>query len=137
MAEQPKDVARAFVEGFQDQRDPGALEKYVAHDMIDHSPTPGAPAGWEGVRAVCEMLWAGLPDMRVEIHQQVAEGDLVATRKSFVGTHGGELFGVPATGKPIRIDLMDLVRVSEGQIVEHWNIVDVNGLLKQMGALPS
>jgi predicted ester cyclase len=59
------------------------------------------------------------------------------TRKSFVGTHGGELFGVPATGKQVHLDLIDIVRVSGGKIVEHWNVVDSFGLMQQLGAIPS
>ena len=72
--------------------------------------------------------------MRVQVHQQVAEGDTVVTRKSFVGTQKGELFGVPPTGKSVHMDLIDTVRVENGQIVEHWNIVDTYGLMQQLGA---
>ena len=94
---------------------------------------PGTAGGAEGVRQIFGMLWSALPDMRVEIHDQVAEGDKVVTRKSFVGTHSGELFGVPATDKEVHLDLLDIVRVSDGKIVEHWNIVDSYGLMQQLG----
>jgi predicted ester cyclase len=132
---EPKDIARRFVEQYQGKRDPAAFAEYLSPDVIDHSPMPGTAGGAEGIRQVFEMLWAGLPDMRVEIHDQIAEGDRVATRKSFVGTQDGELFGVPPTGRDVHVDLIDIVRVVGGRIVEHWNIVDTYGLMQQLGAL--
>lgn len=137
MTMQPKDVARAFVEEFQGKHDMAAFAEFLSPDLLDHSPMPGTSPGAEGVRQTLAMLWAALPDMRVEIHQQLAEGSTVATHKSFVGTHEGELFGVPATGREVHLDLIDIVRVDDGRIVEHWNIVDSYGLLQQLGALPA
>jgi steroid delta-isomerase-like uncharacterized protein len=137
MTTQPKDTVRGFVEEFQGKRDMTAFAAFLSPELIDHSPMPGTSPGAEGVRQTLAMLWSALPDMRVEIHQQIAEGDSVATRKSFVGTHQGELFGVPPTGREVHLDLIDVVRVEGGQIVEHWNIVDSYGLLQQLGALPA
>jgi predicted ester cyclase len=69
------------------------------------------------------------------IHDQIAEGDKVVTRKVFHGTHRGELMGIPPTGREVQIEVIDIVRVEGGQIVEHWNVVDRRGLLQQLGAL--
>ena len=134
MTSQPKEIVRSFIEQYQDQRDPRAFAEFLAADVIDHTPMPGTSPGAEGVREVFEMLWSALPDMHVEVHQMVAEGDTVVTRKSFVGTHRGELFGVPPTGKGVHLEVIDIVRVSDGKIVEHWNIVDSMGLMQQLGA---
>lgn len=133
----PKAVVQAFVQEFQGGRDEAVLNDLLSPGFVDHSPTPGLPAGAEGIRQLFHLLWAGLPDLRVEIHHQIAEGDLVATHKSFVGTHDGDLFGVPPTGRAIRLDLIDVVRVVGGEISEHWNVVDTYGLLRQLGALPA
>jgi predicted ester cyclase len=70
------------------------------------------------------------------IHDQIAEGDKVVTRKVFHGTHHGELMGVAPTGREVQIEVIDIVRVEGGQIVEHWNVVDRLGLLQQLGVLP-
>jgi len=137
MAQQPNEVVRSFVREYQERRDEGAFGRFLASDVIDHTPTPGTAPGAEGVRQVFQMLWSGMPDMRVDIHQQIAEGDMVVTRKSFVGTHKGELFGVPPTGRDIHLDVIDIVRVADGKIVEHWNLVDTFGLLQQLGAVPA
>ena len=58
------------------------------------------------------------------------------TRKAFHGTHTGPLMGIPPTGKRVTIDVIDIVRVANGQIVEHWNIVDQMGLMQQLGVIP-
>jgi steroid delta-isomerase-like uncharacterized protein len=66
----------------------------------------------------------------------VSEGDRVTTYKTFNGTHQGEFMGVPATGRPVSIRVIDIVRFADGKITEHWNVVDVAGLLQQLGAFP-
>ncbi len=134
---EPKEIVRRFVEEYQEKRDPEALAEYLAPDVVDHTPMPGTAPGADGVRQVFEMLWSALPDMRVEIHDQIAEGDKVVTRKSFLGTQRGELLGVPPTEKEVHLDLIDIVRVADGRIVEHWNIIDSYGLMQQLGAIPS
>jgi steroid delta-isomerase-like uncharacterized protein len=131
----PKAVQRRFVEHYQSKGDERVLDEMVSEDFVDHSAPPGVPPTNEGVRQVFAMLRRALPDLRAEIHAMIGEGDLVATRKSFIGTHRAELFGRPATGKQLRIDVMDFVRIEGGRIIEHWNIVDTHGLMRQLGAL--
>ena len=80
------------------------------------------------------MFRAAFPDLHGEIVEQMADGDGVATRKTFHGTHQGPLMGIPPTGKSVAISVIDLVRVRDGRIVEHWNVVDVPGLMAQLGA---
>jgi steroid delta-isomerase-like uncharacterized protein len=67
----------------------------------------------------------------------VAEGDTVVTYKTFTGTHWGEFMGIPATGKRVTVRVMDFIRIRDGKVAEHWNIVDVAGLLAQLGAMPT
>jgi predicted ester cyclase len=71
------------------------------------------------------------------VEAQTAQGDLVVTRWTFRGRHTGEVFGVPATGKPVTMSGVFIDRVEDGKIVEHWDEADVLGLLQQIGALPS
>jgi predicted ester cyclase len=85
------------------------------------------------VRQQFDAFRAAFPDFRATIHDQIAEGDKVVTRKVFHGTHHGELMGVAPTGRPVEIEVIDIVRVKNGRIVEHWNVVDRLGLLQQLG----
>jgi predicted ester cyclase len=65
----------------------------------------------------------------------IGEGDLVSTHKVFRGTHTGDWFGVPPSGKPLEFAVMDLVRYRDGLMIEHWAIADALTLLQQTGAL--
>jgi predicted ester cyclase len=82
------------------------------------------------------MLRAAFPDLHAVIHDQLAEGDKVMTRKSFSGTHRGTFWGIPPTGKQVTIDLIDILRIADGQMVEHWNLVDWMGLMQQLQTTP-
>src|SRR6266508_44890 len=85
---------------------------------------------------VIAVLRAALPDLHAVIHDQIAEGDKVVTRKTFYGTHRGEFAGVPPTGKEVAIDAIDIVRIANGQVVDHWAVTDVMGFMQQVGAVP-
>src|SRR5215207_5498285 len=80
---------------------------------------------------------AGLPDLQVTIEELVAEGDKVAVRRSYAGTHRGELLGIPATGKQVRISGISIFRLAGGKIAEHWEQLDRLALMQQLGALPT
>lgn len=82
-------------------------------------------------------LRASLSDLRITLEDVVAEGDKAMVRLTLDGTHDGPGLGVPATGRPIRIAGIVLVRIAGGQIVEGWNSWDQLGLMRQIGALPA
>ena len=116
------------------QRD-GALDRipeFVSERFVDHSKLPDLPDGPDGVRAVLGMIRAAFPDHDAEVVHMIGEGDLVATYKTFTGTHRAAFFGVEPTGRRATIRVMDIVRYEHGAIVEHWNIVDVAGLMAQL-----
>lgn len=100
-----------------------SYEELLAPDFVNRTAPPGAPAGPEGMAFMFEkVLRPALADLRVEIHAQVAEGDLVTTRKTIHGVHRGDLLGVPATGRAVAIQVIDIVRVRGGKYVEHWGV---------------
>jgi steroid delta-isomerase-like uncharacterized protein len=132
-----KALMRRFVEEFQTAARSEVADELLAPDFVDHSLLPGFAAGPQGVKQLFASLHAALPDFQATIHDQVAEGDKVVTRKTFSGTHRGELMGVPPTGKHVAFTVIDIVRLRGGQIAEHWNLVDLLGLLRQLGAVPA
>jgi steroid delta-isomerase-like uncharacterized protein len=81
------------------------------------------------------MFRNAFPDFRAVIHDLIAEDDKVVTRKTFDGTHEGELLGIPPTGKEVTIELIDILRVADGKITDHWNVVDQLGLMQQLGVI--
>jgi steroid delta-isomerase-like uncharacterized protein len=81
------------------------------------------------------MYYGAFPDFELSLDDMLAEGDEVATRWSFTGTHQGDLMGVPATGRQVRASGMTIQRVSDGKIVEGWTIFDTMGLMQQLGVM--
>ena len=134
-AEANKQVVRRFVDEYQTAAKQESFVELLHPDVVDRSRPAGIAEGSEGVRQQFEAFRAAFPDFRAVIHDQIAEGDKVVTRKVFHGTHRGELMGIPPTGREVQIEVIDIVRVDGGRIVEHWNVVDRLGLLQQLGAL--
>ena len=127
-------VREIFEQGMNEQRadvfDRLLAEEYVNHDMP--APAPGP----QGFRQVMQMFWSAFPDARVEIEEIVAEGDLVATRGVFTGTHEAEFMGTPASGAAIRVPYMDFWRIEDGRARENWVRLDMATLMQQIGASP-
>jgi len=140
MLEENKEIVRRFVDEYQTGRDEGVADELVASDFVHHYGrgwTEASTEGREGVKlSFAAMLHAPFPDLRAVIHDQIAEGDKVVTRKTFYGTHRGQFAGVPPTGKEVAIDAIDIVRIANGQIVDHWAVTDVMGFMQQVGAVP-
>ncbi len=130
-----KAIIRRFVEEVQNRGDLTVLDEIAAPDYVNHTAPPGVPADREGLKQLTAMFRRAFPDGRMAIEDLVAEGDRVVTRKTFRGTHGGELMGIPPTGRAVAIQLIDIVRLADGKAVESWSAADDLGLLQQLGAL--
>ena len=124
---------RGLVETIQDKGQIDRVADFIRADIVDHSAVPGMPAGIDGARMIFAAIRQGFPDHDAKIVHQIAEGDLVATYKTLTGTHSGDLFGTPPTGKRATIRVMDFVRYKDGKVAEHWGIVDFAGLMQQLG----
>jgi steroid delta-isomerase-like uncharacterized protein len=136
MSDTSKAVVRRFVDGYQSGHDVTVADEILAADFVDHCPFGSFSPDRDGVLALFDMFFSAFPDLRADIHDQVAEGDKVTTRKTFRGTHQGPFMGIPPTGNAVEWDVIDIVRVEDGTICEHWNVVDALSLLQQVGAVP-
>ena len=132
----PIEVQRRFVDGFQNDHDVAVGEALLAHDFVNHSPFVDLPPDREGVLVAFAALWEGFPDLRAEVHQMLCDGDLVTTRKTFIGTNTGSFMGQHPTGRAVEFDVIDIVRIRDGQLVEHWNVIDLLTLFSQLGMIP-
>lgn len=119
------------------QTDLGDLEEFIAADFVSHSMPPGISSDIAGIRQWVGIFHKAFPDAEGGVDQVVAEGDKVAVRFIGTGTHQGDLFGIPPTGKPIRTTGINIFRLEAGKIVEHWNNADDLGVLQQLGVIPS
>ena len=130
-----KAVVLRFVEGVVNQGDTKLLADLVAPDHVRHAPD-GDLYGPEGVRIDVAEWRSGFPDLRLEVADQVAEGDRVASRFLLRGTHGGPFLGAAPTGRPVAVAGVSIDRLAEGRLIESWLSLDALGLLRQAGALP-
>jgi predicted ester cyclase len=130
MSAENKAIVRQFNHQVIGLCDREAFEQLVAQDFINHSAAPGQNAGREGLwHTFQDILHAGLSGLKVDVLDQVAEGDRVTTRKRITGLHSAPLLGIPATGREVTIDVIDIVRIGGGQYVEHWGINSLPVLL--------
>ena len=136
MSEENKALVRRFVDEVQSRGNIDAIDRFCAPEFVNHSAPPGMLSDCEGLKHVMTMFRQAFPDSYFTIEGMVAEGDKVATRKTFYGTHQGEFMSIPPTGKQVSIGLIDIVRVAGRQVVEHWSIGDNLGMLQQLGVIP-
>ena len=111
------------------------LDEFLAPDFVEHNPFPGIPPTREGWKQAFKMFVDGAPGYHV-VEDLLAEGDKVAGRITAYGTHEGDLFGIPRTGKQIRVAGMAIWRIKRGRIVEHWHETDQLGLMQQLSGIP-
>ena len=127
-------VRRCGEEGFNKGNVDLADELYDA-DVFYHEPAAGELRGLEPLKRFVRSWLAAFPDAQLTIENQVAEGDKVATRWTFVGTHRGTFRGIAPTGRHIKMNAMYFYRFANGKIAEIRAIVDSLGLFQQLGAV--
>lgn len=113
------------------------LEEFFHEDYVDHTQPPGWPTDRDGLRKLLEYFRSAFPDIHVTIEDMVAEGDIVMHRQTMRGTHLGEFFGIPPTGKSVVMTGMHQWRFAGDKIIEHHANNDDLGMLRQLGAIPS
>jgi steroid delta-isomerase-like uncharacterized protein len=111
------------------------LDRLIGNDYVEHNPAPNQAAGAAGVRSKIETLRAAFPDLRFVLEELIGEGEVVAVRYRWQGTHGGNFLGIAPTGRKIAVRGMDFYRLADGRLVEHWDNVDEFGMLSQLGDL--
>jgi steroid delta-isomerase-like uncharacterized protein len=135
-AEENKALARRWAEIFN-QGNLDLVDEIYASNYLEHDPTnPEHVRGVEGAREFYSMYRSAFPDTQITIEDQLAEGDMVATRWTARGTHQGELMGVPPSGNRVEVMGVTISRIEGGKIVEEWDIYDALGMMQAIGAVP-
>ena len=128
---------RSFIEEVLNQGDIEATGKYFREDMVEQVPFPGQGPGLQGLKDVLRGMRTGFPDMRWSIEQQISQGDDVLTRFEWTGTHRGEFLGIRPTGRPVKVWGMVIDRFQGEKIKDTRILMDVMGLMMQLGAIPA
>ncbi len=112
------------------------VEEFLDPSWISHNPPLPSLQGLDGACMLVRQIRSGFPDARVTIDDITGEGDRIAVRFSFAGTHNGRMLGIPATGRGVTVTCLAIFRVAGGRIADDWLVFDGLGLLQQLGAMP-
>ncbi len=110
------------------------IDELVAPDCVEHQR--GNHPGAEGAKEVAQTLHRWMSDFSITIEDLIADGDMVWTRNRARGVNTGSVMGNPPTGRSVEVDVIDIGRFENGQLVEHWGIADQLGMMLQIGAMP-
>jgi steroid delta-isomerase-like uncharacterized protein len=128
-----KSVVRRNTEEVQGQGKFEVFEQLFADDFVDYTPQPGTTPDKAGVRKLYTYLRQAFPDFHAEIHWRLADGDRVTTFKTYHGTHEGPFLGVASTHRKIQFETVDVMRVQNGKITDHWEVGNLLSLMRQIG----
>jgi predicted ester cyclase len=140
-SEDNKRVVANFVEVCQNRHDLAAADEIFHPEFVNHyapagRPMPSTPRPAGGFQTFYGLLLQAFPDASMEINEQLAERDLVATRKTLLGTNSGEIWDLPPTGNRVELEFIDIFRVKDGKLAEHWTSMDLASLREQMRPRP-
>ena len=110
----------------------------LADDFIEHEALPGLAPSKDGVKTFFRMQIAAFPDLRLAVEDVVADGVKAVARVRYTGTQEGEFQGMPATGKAVDIQLIDIFAFADdGRVREHWGVIDLMKMMQQLGVVPA
>lgn len=133
-----KQLVVDFIQDLFTKGDLDAVDRYLDPAFVNHNPPyPGGPNGPDGMREASAIFRAALPDWHSDVDQLIAEADIVMERFHASGTHTGELFGVPPTGRVLVLAGVNIFRISGDRIVERWGCLDMAGLQQQLATPPA
>jgi predicted ester cyclase len=134
MSSSPEQVVRRLIEEGFNQGRLEVADELTSPDLVEHQDFgPNHAAGAEGARAVIASLRRAFSDFHLEIEDLSVDGDKVWLRMVGTGTNDGSFMGNEPTGRPMRTDVFDVIRVADGKMVEHWGVPDRLGALFQLG----
>ena len=136
MATDAETVVRRLIEEGFNQGNLEVVDAITSPDLVEHQNFgPDHAPGAAGVRAVVESLRRAFPDFHLAIEDLAVSGGHVWLRMVATGTNDGSFMGHAPTGRPMRIDVFDAIRVENGRMVEHWGVPDRLGVMLQLGLM--
>jgi steroid delta-isomerase-like uncharacterized protein len=135
MSEQNKSLIRRFTDEIWNKKDSSKLGDFLAPNCSMQTPD-GTLRGVNDYKQLHETYIRAFPDCKLTIDEVIAEGDMVAARYTFTGTHKGELRGVAPTGKHLNETGMLICRIANGKVTEETTIWDRLALLEKLGVAP-
>jgi steroid delta-isomerase-like uncharacterized protein len=136
--EENKAIVRRVEEAWN-AGDLDALDALFAPDFVSHAAAPGVPPNLESAKMAHTMSMQAFPDRHTSVEDLIGEGDQVVVRVRMTGTNTGGLpwFGIPANGNKVDVQWISTYRLANGKIVEHSALMDLMGIMQQLGAIPA
>jgi steroid delta-isomerase-like uncharacterized protein len=130
-------LARRYFEEVWNQGKVDVLDELLAPDYINHTPSAGRPPkGPDGLKPIVLAIRRAFPDLHFTIEDVIVTPEAVAIRTTMTGTHEGDLFGIPPTHRKVSVMQLQIERIKNGRIVEHWRVTDELSLMRQLGVVP-
>lgn len=140
MMEQNKTSFKRLYEEVFNQGNLDVASELIGSNVVEHQQQPGVDpdaAGPELVKQIARFYRSAFPDLNIAVEDLIAEGDRVAARVTIMGTHQGELMGIPPTGKRVEVSSIDIIRFEDGKAAEHWGETDIMSMMQQLGVVPA
>jgi len=135
MTEDNKALTQKFIERMN-KHDLKAIDELFVASYVDHDTMPGIPPTRDGLKQMFQVFLKAFPDMQMKIEHLIADGEFAMVHITTTGTNKGEMMGMPATNKPVKVGEMHVVRIAHGKFVEHWGIEDTMTMMQQLGVMP-
>ncbi|SHH76942.1 conserved hypothetical protein, steroid delta-isomerase-related [Chryseolinea serpens] len=131
-----KQIVQTYFDEVWNKGNVDALDELLSTEYINHTPsTPNPPKGAVGLKPIVRAIRKGFPDLHYEIKEIIATNDRVVARVVMTGTQSDTLFGIPPTGKRIEVNQINIEKIENGRIVEHWRVTDELAMMQQLGVV--
>jgi steroid delta-isomerase-like uncharacterized protein len=118
--------------------DISGFSEHLADDFVEHEVTPGLAPTKTGVQEFFQMQLAAFPDLHFAVEDVFASGEKAVARVRYTGTNTGAFMGMPATGKSVDVQLIDIFAFGDdGLVREHWGVIDLMAMMQQLGLVPA
>ncbi len=134
--EKNKELSRQFVDEVFGKGNMAFIDEHTAPDFVEHTPSPRQEPGIAGFKKFVTDFRTAMPDLKFEVVHLMAEGDMVVIHIRETGTQTGPMMGLPASGKKMDVEGIDLIRIKDGKMVEHWGYLEQAKMMTQLGMMP-
>lgn len=132
--QQNKAIIQNYFEQVWNQGKLEILDSLLAPGYLNHTPSvPNPVKGPAGLKPIVKAIRKGFPDLHYSLKDIIVTRDRVIARVLMTGTQTDTLFGIPPTGKKIQVNQINIEKIENGKITEHWRVTDELSMMKQLG----
>jgi steroid delta-isomerase-like uncharacterized protein len=132
--EKNKEIVETYFNKVWNNGNIDVLDDLLSADYVNHTPsTANPPKGPDGLKPIVFAIRRAFPDLHYEIKDLIATKDKVVARVIMSGTQTDSLFGLPPTGLKVVVNQINIEKIEDGKIAEHWRVTDELTMMKQQG----